>query len=273
MTIALTRFAARAGDHNDRAMQATPLLTAVLSEKLPAKPIVIGEPQPASPTSWDQELRIARPSFRQMAAHYDRILTGGLRPVTVLSRCAVSLATLPMIAKHRPDAVVLWFDAHADLNTPENTTTGYLGGLALSGPLGLWNSGLGNGLAECNTILVGTRDMDDPEQELIDAGRVGLVPVGQDMADRLLRIVAGRPVYIHVDCDVLDPGTVPTDYTVAAGMTLSQLKHCAQALTGSEILGIEVGELETDDAGSPGADRPARLIVDALEPLLQRLNQ
>lgn len=273
MTIALTRFAARAGDHNDRAMEATPLLAAVLSERLSAESIVIGEPQPASPTSWDQELTIALPAFRQMADHYDRILTDGLRPVTVLSRCAVALATLPMIAKHRPDAVVLWFDAHADLNTPEDTTTGYLGGLALSGPLGLWSSGLGSGLAERNAILVGTRDIDQPEQELIDAGRVALVQVEQDMADRLLRVVAGRPVYVHVDCDVLEPGSVPTDYTVAAGMTLSQLEDCAHALAGSEILGIEVGELETDDAAAPDADRPARLIVDALEPLLQRLKQ
>lgn len=26
-------------------------------------------------------------------------------------------------------------DAHADINTPDNTTTGYLGGLAMSGPM------------------------------------------------------------------------------------------------------------------------------------------
>ncbi|WP_416367023.1 arginase family protein [Rathayibacter sp. VKM Ac-2878] len=92
-----------------------------------------------------------------MAARYDQVMTDKRVPVTALSRCAVALATLPIVAKHRPDAVVLWFDAHADLNTPESSSTCYLGGLALSGPLGLWESGLGAGLAESNAILVRPR--------------------------------------------------------------------------------------------------------------------
>src|SRR5690554_1351018 len=111
MTIALTHFASRAGDHNDRAMLATPFLADVLSKRLAAETVVVGEPQPASPTNWDLELAVAVPALRQMAARYDQLLTDGHSPVTVLSRCVVALATLPVIAKHRPDAVVLWFDA------------------------------------------------------------------------------------------------------------------------------------------------------------------
>lgn len=95
--------------------------------------------------------------------------------------------------------------------------------------------------------------------------------VGQNIADLLRKEVAGRPVYVHIDCDVIEPGTVPTDYIVPGGMTLAQLEDCARALTGSELVGIEVGELETADAGSPDAGHPERLIVDALEPLLRRL--
>ncbi|GAB3539116.1 hypothetical protein GCM10027403_26920 [Arthrobacter tecti] len=166
---------------------------------------------------------------------------------------------------------MLWFDAHADLNTPENTTTGYLGGLALSGPLGLWDSGLGRGLAGRNAILIGARDIDQPEQELIDTARIGLVPVGPHMADELRRIIAGRPVYVHIDCDFLEPGTVPTDYTVADGMTLAQLEECAHVLAECELVEVEIGELETEDAESPDADKPARLTIDGLEPLLRRL--
>ncbi|AYJ51118.1 arginase family protein [Rhodococcus sp. P1Y] len=271
MPVSLSHFAARAGDHNDRAMQATPAFAHVLSERLSVKPNVIGKPQPACPANWDRELAIALPALRQMSAHYDRILTAGMSPVTVLSRCAVALATLPMIAKHRPDAAVLWFDAHADLNTPRSTTTGYLGGLALSGPLGHWNSGLGGGLTERRTILVGTRDIDQPELDLITARDISLVPVASDMADKLRKLVSGRPIYIHIDCDVLEPGTVPTDYAVPDGMTLIQLEECAAALASSEIIGIEIGELETDDADSLDADGPARLVASALEPIFRRL--
>lgn len=272
MPVSLSHFASRAGDHNDRAMQATPTLAAVLSERLAVSPTVIGRPQPASPTNWDRELAAALPALQQMSTHYDQILSAGKSPVTALSRCAVALATLPMVAKHRPDAVVLWFDAHADLNTPDTTETGYLGGLALSGPLGLWNSGLGAGLTGRRTILVGTRDIDYPEHGLISTSEIALVAVAPEMAHALAQQVAGRPIYLHIDCDVLQPGTVPTDYTVPQGMTLMQLEECAAALTGSEVIGIEIGELETDGRGHHDTERSARLMVSAIEPLLQHLS-
>ncbi|PPF68525.1 arginase [Clavibacter michiganensis] len=251
-------------------MAATPLLAAVLQERLDIEITVISEPSPANPATWDEELTLAAPALREMADHYDGLLSAGSSPVTVLSRCAVALATLPAIAKHRPDAVVVWFDAHADLNTPENTTTSYLGGLALSGPLGLWDSGLGDGLLLTNTILAGTRDLDPAEQRLVDDGSVQLVPVGHDMARQLREAVAGRPVYVHIDCDVLEPGTVPTDYRVPGGMTLAQLEDCAEALAHSEIIGLEVGELETDN-NAPDPHGSARLIARALEPILRAI--
>jgi arginase family enzyme len=44
--------------------------------------------------------------------------------------------------RYRPDAKIVWFDAHGDFNTPETTPTGYLGGMVLSALCGLWESGL-----------------------------------------------------------------------------------------------------------------------------------
>lgn len=93
------------------------------------------------------------------------------------------------------------------------------------------------------------------------------VPVATDMAEQLREVIAGRPVYVHIDCDVLAPGTVPTDYLVPGGVTLAQLRDCAAVLAESEVVGIEVGELEAVDPSDPS---PARLIVEALAPLLDR---
>ncbi len=208
-----------------------------------------------------------------MGDRYESIFSSRQKPATALGRCAVALATLPIVAAHRPDAVVIWFDAHADLNTPQETTTGYLGGLALSGPLGRWNSGLGQGLAAHNAILVGARDIDPSEQRLIDDGTIALVAVGPRMADDLAAAVARRPVYVHIDCDVLNPGIVPTDYHVPCGMTLDQLHSCAEALSRSEVVGIEIGELETDEHADPAADpyEPSARLAKALHPILRAL--
>ncbi len=268
MPIALTHFAARAGDHNDRAMAASPLLAAALGRRLGVPPVVVGHPEPALASGWHEELDAATPALSAMARRYDQIFDAADTPVAAISRCAVAIATMPVLARHRPDAVVVWFDAHADLNTPENTTSGYLGGLALSAPLGLWQSGLGDGLALGNVVLVGTRDFDDPEQQLVDSGSVAHVPVSAGMHDELRGVIAGRPVYIHIDCDVLDPGVVPTDYLVPEGMSLGQLTDCCAVLAESQIVGIEVGELETGADLDPG---PADRLVAAIEPLLSGL--
>lgn len=247
------------------------MLAAVLGERLGIEPIVIGEPSPSSPTGWAAELAEARPALQRMALHYDSQLTNHVTPVAAISRCAVALATLPVVARHRPDAVVVWFDAHADLNTPASTETGYLGGLALSGSLGLWASGLGGGLSDENTILVGARDIDPFELQLLEDGRIELIRVAPDMAEQLRRAVAGRPVYVHLDCDVLDPGIVPTDYGVADGMTLAQLHACAQVLAHSEIVGLEIGELESSDLNQSGSRHNAQLVTCALEALFQSI--
>lgn len=275
MSVALTHFGSRAGDHNDRAMQASALLADILEVRLGVRAEKIGTPLPADPSGWRDELNVALPALRQMSARFERVLTDLDAPVTALSRCSVALATLPIVAKHRPDAVVVWFDAHADLNTPATSPTGYLGGLALSGALGLWESGLGDGLDSENTILVGTRDFDETEQQLVSKGTIDHVAVGGAMADELRRLVDGRPVYVHIDCDVLEPGIVPTDYRVPGGMTLAHLTACARALAQSDVVGLEVGELETaeDALASSDPHGPARTIVGALEPLMHALMQ
>lgn len=265
--VALTHFAGRAGDHNDLAMIGSRELASALSDRIGQEVTIVGAPQPALSVGWKEELAAATPTLKAMAATLDEAFRAELTPITASSRCAVALATLPVVAKHRPDAVVVWFDAHADLNTPDNTTTGYLGGLAYSGPLGFWDSGLGSGLNPNNAVLVGARDLDPAEQELVDAGTVSLVKVGPSMADGLRRIVGGRPVYVHIDCDVLDAGTVPTDYLVADGMTLADLRATAKVLAESEVIGLEVGELESaPDSRTPPAYVAA--LLDALDPLL-----
>lgn len=270
MPIALTVFQGRAGDHNDWAIPGAAALGRLLSARLGLEPTVIGRPEPALNAGWKQELEAARPALEAMAARYDAVLAGGSRPVTASSRCAVSLATLPPLAKHRPEAWVVWFDAHADLNTPETTPSGYLGGLALSGPAGLWDSGLGCGLDLGRAVLVGARDIDPSERAMIETGRVRWVPPGDGLGASLRDAVGGRPVYVHLDCDVLEPGLVPTDYRPAGGLSLADLRAACGILAMGEVVGLEIAEFENTwgRGGDPVSPAP---LLEAIEPLLRGL--
>ncbi len=167
---ALSVYAGPAGDHNDRAMAAVHDLGAALADRLGLGYVTVGHPALADPAPWEVELARSRLTLALMAQRIDHVLEAGERPVTAITRCAVALATIPVVLRHHPDAVIVWFDAHADLNVPERTPTGYLGGMALSGPLGWWDSGLGSAPG-ASALLVGARDVDAPEQASIDAGR------------------------------------------------------------------------------------------------------
>jgi arginase len=260
--IALTTYAGPAGDHNDRAMHAVRVLGEAMAQWLNVDAEVIGFPVPSDPQFWDVELERVRGPLGEMAARIDAVMAADQLPVSAITRCAVALATQPIVVRYRPDAVVVWLDAHADINVPGDTKTGYLGGMALSGPLGWWDSGLGAGLAPGHAILVGSRDLDPAEIAHVHGGRVDLVELGPDLDDRLSASIADRPVYFHLDCDVMEPGLFQTDYMVPEGLSLDGLRECAEAVAKHEVLGVEVGEFEGD--GRATADD----LIAALAPML-----
>lgn len=243
-----------------------------LSRRLSIHASTIGTPEPAVNAEWEQELAAARPALSGLAGHLDNLFNGGLVPLCALSRCAASLATLPILMRHHPDALVVWLDAHPDLNTPQTTLTGYLGGMSLAGPAGLWDSGLGNGLSLSNIVLVGARDLDPAEQALVDESGVKLIPPGDDALEQLRDVIAGRAIYIHLDCDVLEPNIVPTDYRVPGGFSLDELHAICQVLAEAELIGLEIAEFEYAGSENSGAVSPNALL-DALDPVVSRLGK
>jgi arginase len=273
MPDSVTAYQGRAGDRNDLGFPGALALATALAQRLGLPLETVGQPGPALNKDWRVELAAARSDLRQLAAHLSRLLAAGSRPVTALNRCAASIATIPCVAAHHPEVCVAWFDAHADLNRPDSSSSGYLGGLALSGPAGLWDSGFGGNLPLASIVLVGSRDLDPFEADLVASGKVRLVSADSpDIAGAITAAVAGRPVYVHLDCDVLEPGLVPTDFRVEGGLSLQSLHSAFNALTSTKLVGLEIAEFQ--HAWAPGGQpaSPAGLI-EALQPLLNALSQ
>lgn len=270
MNIALTYFQGRAGDHNDLAIPGARAIAESLASMIDVKPVRIGQPEPALNTDWKTELSLSMPTLKLMQNHFNDVFSSGKKSLAATSRCAVSLSTLPVVVKHHPEACIVWFDSHADLNTPVSSATGYLGGLALSAPAGMWDSGLGNGLALSSIILVGQRDLDPFEIELIEESAVTYISFGDDYLDRLRQAINGRPVYMHLDCDVLEPGIVPTDYIHPGGMELSDLEAACQVLAETEVIGLEIAEFQYtwNEGGLPVSPVP---LLKALQPVITKL--
>lgn len=262
MEIELTAYQGPAGDRNTQGFVGAAQVAAELGRRLDRPVTSVGTHAEPLSARWDRELEAAAEGFRSLAEQYVSIFEAGRTPVTAINRCAAAIATLPIVARYRPDAVIVWFDGHADLNIPSNTETGYLGGIAFSSALGLWDSGFGAGVASGNAVLVGARDLDPAESEVIATGAVHHVTV-EDLSD-LAAVIAGRPVYVHIDCDVLEPGQVPTEYAVPGGLTLAQLATAMHDLSTSELVGLEIGECQA----GPADAKAVSAVVEALMPVL-----
>ncbi|MFP3466902.1 arginase family protein [Leifsonia sp. SIMBA_070] len=259
-------FAGKVADHNDRAMSAVPVLATAIGHRLGVVPYFVGKPRAATNSGWKLELADAMAELKELSAHLEKQFLNDVRPLLVLSRNAAALATLPVVADRRPDAALIWVGADASLNTPATTRTGYLGGMVLTAVTGLWHSGLGAGVALSRIALAGTRDIEPTERYLTDSGAVGLIHASAQPIEHLRQFITGRPIFVHVSCDVLEPGIVPTDYKVPGGLSLHQLKQLAHILAEHDVVGVEIAELE--EPAQPTGSHPSEVIADALWPLI-----
>jgi arginase len=132
---------------------------------------------------------------------------------------------------------LVWIDAHGDFNTPETTLSGMLGGMpvAVSSGLALQRlrkeSGLDPALNTEDVVMVGIRDLDPLERELVEQHEIVQVSVddvrhrSEHMHAQMRRLSELTDIiYIHIDMDVLDPAEVPGHgLTVADGPTSIEL--------------------------------------------------
>ncbi len=152
------------------------------------------------------------------------VVAGGRFPLVLAGNCGSSLGTVSGVRAATPndssDIGVIWLDAHADFNTPDTTTSGFLDGTVLAALTGRgWqrahrvHSGLPP-VSDAHVVLVGARDIDAGEERLLASSRVMRVEAARMQADgaraaldpaltELARHVSR--VYLHIDLDVHDP--------------------------------------------------------------------
>src|SRR4051812_32172028 len=173
-----------------------------------------------------------------------RSRAAGFFPLIIGGDCLVSLGAVSGLLDPLNTAVV-WIDAHGDFNTPETTISGYLGGMPLACAVGRGLSELREQckltapVPEGNVALIGVRDLDPAEEQLLLASSAALVrgpelENGPAALDRVLQGLGKLPqLYLHVDIDVLDPAEAPgVDYPVAGGLHLDALTQIVQHTVG-----------------------------------------
>jgi arginase family enzyme len=229
--------------------------------------VSVGTLAPTTEDDWTISLPQAEQTLRDVSkAIAERIARSSLT-VMASNTCSASLASLPVVVRYYPGAKLLWFDAHGDFNTPDTTSSGYLGGMVLAGVCGLWDSGHGSGWRGDQIILVGTRDIDPDESDLLRRAGVRILDPDVSTPETVLAAVGDSKVWIHVDWDVLEPGYIPADYKVKGGLLPDQLRAILAALPKNNVIGLELAEYQLQ-ANETEASVAVEHIIHIVEPLL-----
>ena len=101
----LTVFRSRTADRNPRAMRGAVAVGTRLAARLGLPIQYCGEFEEPLGTDWKTELEAARPALQRLGRMLDSILSEDRVALTTLGRCASSIATLPVVARHRSDAL------------------------------------------------------------------------------------------------------------------------------------------------------------------------
>jgi arginase len=252
----------RTSDQTPDAGRGAAALALELAERLSVEARMIGTPGEPHHGRYDDDLADSRGCLLEAGGQVDDALAARRFPALVAGDCSIALTTLPALARNRPDAKVLWLDAHGDFNTPDTTSSGFLGGMCLAGACGQWDAGLGQKpLPVERLVLCGVRDLEDPEREALERGRVTVIGAALETLVYVVNALDDAPVYVHLDLDVLDPEVMPARYPSGGGLSQEKLYDLLDAVAEAcEIVGVEITCLEDPER--------AGLVADTVAPLL-----
>src|SRR5262245_8087968 len=182
-----------------------------------------------------------------------------------------------------PQAIgLIWIDAHGDMNTPATSPSGNVHGMPLAALLGPEPSELariGGVMPKVlpeHTVLLGVRNLDDREKELVRTSRVHVFTM-KDIDRRGMAAVAEEAVMlagsgtagIHVsfDMDVCDPSIAPGVGTPVKGGLNYREAHLLMEIVADSgrLLALDLVEVNpTLDIRNTTAQLGAELALSAL---------
>ncbi len=187
-------------------------------------------------------------SSANIANGVKRILSDGAIPVILGGDHSIAIGSVAGIASHyreqNEDIGLIWFDAHADINTPETSTSGNIHGMPLATILGHGHPDLVDLVGFSPKIKreycahVGARDLDAGERGRVheldlrdqfftmsDIDKRGMLACVEDAIAIASKAPGGYAVTF--DIDMIDPRFAPGSGTLVRGGATYREAHLA----------------------------------------------
>ena len=190
-------------------------------------------------------------SCSNIATDVRRVLSDGAMPIILGGDHSIAIGSVSGVASHfrdqGEDIGLIWFDAHADINTPETSQSGNIHGMPMAVILGHGDGQLVNlggfapKLKSEYAAHVGARDLDAGERRLVhelglrdqfftmsDIDKRGMLECVEDAIAIASKAPGGYAVTF--DVDMIDPRFAPGSGTLVRGGATYREAHLALEL-------------------------------------------
>ena len=158
------------------------------------------------------------------------VLSRQARPIILSGNCGPA-ALSAVAALNQSETATIWFDAHADFNTPETSRSGFLDGMGLAILTGRCWRRLAERFESFQPVLdsqviqIGVREKDPPEVQLLQQSGIKQIPtVALEGLSEALKELSTNKVYVHVDLDVIDASEGRANgWASGGGLSVDQL--------------------------------------------------
>jgi agmatinase len=195
-------------------------------------------------------------ALERIATAVEAAARGAAVAVMLGGEHTVSLAGYRAVKRLHPDAALVQIDAHADLRAEWE-------GRAITHASWTHQAGIEFGFEDI--YLFGVRSL---AREEWDAARlrVGWQSESLDVPDSVAERLRGRPVYLTIDVDVLDPGVAPgTGCPEPGGATFHELQRLLYVLGAFDVVAFDVVEVAPNlDAAEITAAAAAKLVREGI---------
>ena len=206
-----------------------------------------------------------------LASQVEISIREGAFPLVLGGDHSIAMGTLAGLRRARGDAPsLIWFDAHADINSPRTSPSGNVHGMPV------YYAAESGDIDAKRSVLIGLRDVDPGEKATIrklgieaftmsDIDRLGMEAV----IERALAIANGADLHVSFDMDCIDPDEAPGVGTpVKGGVTYREAHLALEEIAASNRLGsLEITEI------NPILDRENKTAILAVELVLSALGK
>ncbi len=170
-------------------------------------------------------------------------------PIVLGGDHSIAMGTLDGLTRGRGEPPgLIWVDAHADINSPDSSSSGNVHGMPLY-------FALQKRFAQADhTVQIGLRDVDPGEKRMLrefgvktftmsDVDKLGMMRVMEEAQS--IAGAGGRPIHVSFDMDAIDPSEAPgTGTPVKGGLSYREAHLVMEMLFDSGQLGsIEMVEI------------------------------